>query len=337
MPMGDFSTSETKTQQQNKENVNTNMGPWGGQSDYLKDIFGDARSLFEKQQGSSYNGDFLAKFNPQQLDMFGRMVNYAKTSPIASMLAYQGSNLADIGQGGVRTGMEGLTDFRPTASTMGTIADAGLYADNPFISGMVDAATRDASRATYEGQLPANARAAALSGNANSSKRFIGDAIAERGLQDRRADVSAQLRGDAYNQGADRSLQMNQFNDDATLRARQALMSGGLDAANSGADSLAQSLASQGALFGLGNEGAAGLQASEQNKIDNALSKYTFNKDDPWGSLMNYFNIIGGKNWGQSGTVDTKGKTTGTAQQTASPAATIGGILTSIGSLIPGK
>jgi hypothetical protein len=335
--MGDFATSEAKTTEKSKETTDTNMGPWGPQSRYLKDIFGEAQSLYDKNAGKSYNGDFLAQFNPQQLDMFGRMVNYAKTSPIAGMLANQGANLADIGQGGVRTGMEGLTDFRPTATTQGTIADAGLYADNPFISGMVDAATRDASRATYEGQLPANARAAALSGNANSSKRFIGDAIAERGLQDRRADVSATLRGDAYNQGADRSLAMNQSNDDATLRARQALMTGGLDAANSGANSLGQSLASMGALFGLGNEGAAGLQASEQNKIDNALSKYTFNKDDPWGSLMNYFNIIGSKNWGNKGTVEATGNKTGTAEQTASPAATIGGILTSIGSLIPGK
>lgn len=331
--MGDFATSETTAK--TNESGTSQTDPWGPQARYLRDVFGEARSLFDTQKGSTYSGEQVAQFNPQQLDMFKGMLNYANTSPIAGALANQGNNLASLGQGGVASGMQGLEDFRPSGSTMGTIADAGLYADNPFISGQVDAAMRDARRATYEGQLPANARSAALTGNANSSKRFIGDAIAERGLQDRTADVSAQLRGDAYNQGADRSLQMNQFNDQATLDARKALTSSGLDAYGAGAGSLLGSLGAQKDLFGLGNEGGAGLRAADQASIDNDLQKYAFNKDDPWGSLMNYFKIVGGANWGS------EGETTGTATQkgtsTASPAATIGGILTSIGSMIPGK
>jgi energy-converting hydrogenase Eha subunit B len=72
--------------------------------------------------------------------------------------------------------------------------------------------------------------------------------------------------------------------------------------------------------------------------LSNELAKYAFSQDQAWAPLMNYYGLVGGQNWG--GQTKTKGTTTGattaTGTSTASPAATAGGILTSIGSLIPG-
>jgi hypothetical protein len=275
----------------------------------------------------------VAQFNPAQLDMFNSMINYAKTSPIAGMLQNNGANLAAAGGAGTVTGLEGLRDFRPTGTTLGTIADAGLYADNPFISGMVDAATRDAQRATYEGILPQNARNAALSGNANSSKRFISDAIAQRGLADRTADVSAALRGDAYSKGLDLSQNQSQFNDTAMLDRSKALSSLGIDAGSLGMNNLLGSVSTASDLFNIGSAGGAGLQAADQAKLDNEIAK----QQAAWDNLINYYNIIGGGSWGGNVQSKSAGTQNTAGTSTASPAATIGGLLTAAGSLIPGK
>jgi hypothetical protein len=333
--MGDFATSET-TQQQNtqqKQNSTTKTDPWGPQASYLKDIFSKAQGVYDQTSQNQYTGDHLAAFRPEQISMFNNMLNYANTSPIGNLLFGQGSNLSALGQNALGAGFQGLQDFRPN-DTMGTIADAGLYADNPFISGMVDAATRDAYRDTYENGIPGVQRNAALSGNTNSSRTGAKEAILARGYEDRRADVSAALRGDAYKTGINAAQNQRQME----MERLKNLTGTGLQTALGGAGSLNDSLAAMSALFGLGNEGAAGLQASDQQALSNELTKYAFAQDQAWAPLMNYFSLIGSQNWG--GTSKTKGTTTGattaTVTSTASPAAVTGGLLTSIGSLIPG-
>lgn len=330
--MGDFATSEATSNQTQKANSTTKTDPWGPQAGYLKDIFAKAQSTYNNTSQDPYTGDHLAAFRPEQLSMFNNMIDYANTSPVGNLLFGQGANLSGLGQGALGAGFQGLQDFRPN-DTMGTIADASLYADNPFINGMVDAATRDSERATYEDGIPSIQRQAALSGNTNSSRTGAKEAILERAHQDRRADVSAGLRGDAFQRGIGHA----QAGRDAEMSRLMSLTGTGLQTALGGDESLRNSVASMRELFGLGNEGGAGLQASDQQALSNELAKYSFLQDSAWAPLMNYFSIIGANNWG--GTSKTKGvtNTTGTATQTASPAATIGGLLTSVGSLIPGK
>jgi hypothetical protein len=335
--MGSFSTSTGTAQQKDKSSSTSTTDPWSGQSDYLKDIFDKAQTLQERQSGQKYTGDHLAAYRPEQTSMFNNMINYANTSPIAGMLQNQGSNLGAAGVGGVNSAMQGYQDFRPGGSTMGTITDAGLYADNPYISSMVDAATRDAGRGLYEGALPQAARQGAISGNTNSSKQGIREGILERGYQDLRGDVSADLRGQAYSQGLNLAQQQRQHEDQAGLERLSGFGSLGLGAADGGMSALNNSVKAMSDQFALGNEGASGLQAADQQKLSNELAKYAFNKDDPWGSIQNYFNIIGSNNWGGSTTATGSKNTTGQTSSTASPAATFGGILTALGSLIPGK
>jgi hypothetical protein len=339
--MGSFAESSAKTSQTSRNttdgNVITNTDPWGAQSGYLKDTFGQAQDIYDAQKGVNYTGDHLAAFRPEQLDMFKGMINYANTSPIASMLANQGSTLGKVGTGGVQGALKGYQDFRPAGSTMGTIADAGLYADNPYISSMVDAATRDAGRGLYEGALPQSARTSAISGNTNSSKSAIRDGILERGYQDLRGDVSADLRGQAYKQGLDLAQQQRQHEDQVGLERLSGFGSLGLGAANQGMTGLNDSVKAMSDLFQLGNQGGEGLQASDQQKLSNELAKYQFNQQDPWGSLMNYYNIVGGDKWGGTANVSTDmteyGNQNGTVTQQPSMANIFGGILGGIGSL----
>jgi hypothetical protein len=335
--MGSFGESSAKTNQTEKSTGESTAvsSPWESQSGYLKDVFGQAQGIYDAQKGVNYTGDHLAAFRPEQLSMFNNMINYANTSPIAGMLANQGSQLGQVGTGGVQNALQGYQNFTPAGSTMGTIADAGLYADNPYISSMVDATMRDATRQASEQTLPGIARSAAASNNTNSSRRDIQEGIVQRGLVDAGADASAALRGSAYNQGLNLAQQQRQHEDQTGLERLSGFGSLGLGAADSGMSGLNNSVAAMSNLFGLGNEGAAGLQAADQQTLSNELAKYQFNQQDPWGSLMNYYNIVGGDKWGGTVNTDTsaKGTSAGTVTQQPSMANIFGGILGGIGSL----
>lgn len=329
--MGDFSTSEQKANTSQKTNQTTKTDPWAPQAGYLKDIFGKAEDTYNQTSGQTYTGDHLAAFRPEQIGSFNNMIDYANSSPVGSLLFGQGANLSGMGQNALGAGFAGMQGFNPM-DTQGTIRDAGMYAENPYMDSMVDAATRDAYRGTYENAIPGVQRNAALSGNTNSSRTGAKEAILARGYEDRRADVGAALRGQAYGQGIDaaqnqRSMEMARL---------MGLTGAGLQTAMGGANSLNNSVDAMSKLFGLGNEGGAGLQASDQQGLSNELAKHQFAQDQAWAPLMNYYNLVGANNWG--GTAKTRGKETGTsvATNTASPAATIGGIVGALGSWIPG-
>ena len=330
--MGSFGESKENStvNQTQKVNTTTKTDPWAPQAGYLKDVFGQASDLagdYEK-----FTGDQVAGMRPEQVDLFGKMLGYANTSPIAAMLANQGAGLGSMGQAGYGTGLGGLAGFNPL--NMDAILAAGnTFANDPNIQGMTDAAVRDDWRTTFEQNIPQTQRNAALSGNTNSSRTGAREAILERGFDDRKADVNAALRANAYNQGIGAATNAR----DQELSRLMGLTGTGLQGSVAGMGGLQDSVSTMAQLFGLGAEGGAGLREGDQALLDNELKKYAFGQDTGWGNLMNYYNIVGGNNWG--GTSNTRGKTTtqGTSSTTtqASPAAVTGGILTSIGSLIP--
>lgn len=329
--MGDFSTSKASTNQTQDVNSTTTTDPWGPQAGYLKDIFGKAQQTYGDTAANKYTGDQLAAYRPEQLDLFGKMIGYANTSPIAQSLLNQGQSLGQLGLSNATGALGGLGGFNPL-DLNGILAAANQFANDPNIEATTNAVTRDDLRNLTENQLPGVERNAALSGNTNSSRTGAKEAVLQRGYEDRRADVNAGLRANAYNQGIGAATNAR----DAELARLMGLTGSSLQASQLGSSDLTNSLSSMAGLFGLGNEGASGLQASDQQALSNELAKYAFAQDNAWAPLLNYFNIIGANNWG--GTSNTKGTTTtkGTSTQTASPAATIGGLLTSVGSLIPG-
>ena len=65
---------------------------------------------------------------------------------------------------------------------------------------MVDAAMRDSTRRLNEQTLPGIGLAASGTGNANNTRRFMNEAIAQARHDDRRADVRSDIGRDLTNQ-----------------------------------------------------------------------------------------------------------------------------------------
>lgn len=145
---------------------------------------------------------------------------------------------------------------------------------------LVRTAMRDDYRNLMENQLTGNNLAASNSGNMNSSRAGVADAIAERAYQDRQADVTAQIQ----NSLIDRSLnqQAQQFADQGTAlnaanRANQNIMG----AYNTGLNTLGE-----GANFGM-NAGNA-LQQFDQRQMDADRADFERMRDFELQQRMNF-------------------------------------------------
>jgi len=108
---------------------------------------------------------------------------------------------------------------------------------------LVDAALRDSTRQLTEQTLPGINRAASATGNTNSSRAGIADALATRGYQDRAADVSADITNTLMNQ----SLAQQQRDFANAMSANQGLSSAFGTGTRTGFAGLGQQLAAGGA------------------------------------------------------------------------------------------
>lgn len=77
---------------------------------------------------------------------------------------------------------------------------------NPNLQGMIDASLQDVQRNLYEGQLPAQARAAAGAGAFGGSAHALNAGLLERGAADRAASISSQLRFNDYKNAINQGL-----------------------------------------------------------------------------------------------------------------------------------
>jgi hypothetical protein len=118
-----------------------------------------------------------------------------------------------MGQDIAQTGMAGLGGFGAGQGAMMNVlgqgpmqnmgvdmAQVGGMINNDVLQGQIDAALRDPYRMLTEQQLPQAGLAAAASGNTGSTRRGVGEAILQRGFEDRAADVGGAMRGQAYGQ-----------------------------------------------------------------------------------------------------------------------------------------
>lgn len=291
--------------------TNETVNPWAPQEQSLNYAFDQAKNAYGQAQGAQGPDNFVAQFTPDQLAVFNKMMGATGSAETAGGA---GAALSTAGANSTAAGLNDLGAYTPKGGTDYNINAAGQYADNPYISGAVDAAMRDASRAVSEQALPQIGRNAALTGNVNSSKRAISEGIVQRGLAEKTADVSANMRNSAYNNGL--TLAQNEANssNDAILKAAMARVSGGNDATATGTSALT----AQNGLFDTAAKGASGVLSGNQAALDEQAAKYNFDTKAPFEALNNYYDIIGDKSWGtsSSGVAQTDTDTT-TAAQTA--------------------
>lgn len=302
-----------------------NNAPWTAQQPYLLQAFRDAQKAYTGADKTGYTGDFFAAPRPEQISNFNNAIDFANGtgSDIVKQLLARGGTAADIGTFGANTSLNGLYGLTGD-QTDSVISTANRYAENPYTQGAIDAATRDAKRAVSEGALPSLYRNAAAGGNLNSSRTAVAEGVISRGLADQVGDISAQLRQQAYDRGLDlaikgKEFQANTLGKIGDISTNQQQL--GLGALSSGLDN-------QASLYDLAGGAAAGLQAADQNRLDNTLSKFEYKDQRPFDLLSRYYGVIGANQWG--------GQSIGNSTVTQKPStlSTIGAGIGTLGSLL---
>lgn len=150
---------------------------------YIERSYDDAEGyLSDVQKAGVYNGQRVADMNPytragnQYMGNMG-MAGAGQAFGITNQGANFANNYADL------YGM----------SQQDRMADAQNYAMNNS-QGLVNAAMRDDYRTLTEQTMPGINQSASASGNMNSSRAGIADAVAQRGFNDRQADMTATIQ-----------------------------------------------------------------------------------------------------------------------------------------------
>lgn len=347
--------------------------PWAPQQQPVMNVIGSANDILNSQKGTSqYNGPLYANLNPTEQNGLQNLYGNGQNA-IGTGGALTASGMAGVGGLGTATGAAtdlangnfqhadttagrtaasnvpyamnganyglgsalGITNGNTTGSN---VSAAGQYANNPYLNGQIDAASRDITRNLGENVLPGLNLAAAHGDNLNSSRAGAAEAIARRGASDQIGDISAQMRGQAYSQGLSLAEQARQANISGNLGAASAGnsmvntgISGqtasnqanqtdlGIQAAGAGlltgAANVGSGMATAGNNLGVSGAGQQ-LQAGQTWQADNQAQnqadyqKWAMNQQAPWTTLGNASNIIQGRNWGS--TSDTTGNTTKT-------------------------
>lgn len=279
-----FSPSKTTT--------TSTSTPWGPQGDALRYGFDQLRNVIGSHVGTPYyQGDLYAPMDP--LTSLGIDANAAYATGAGAQAAGNvGSSAGAVlpASGSAYSAYDQLRQMAGQDPTQANITAAGQYADNPYMNGMIDAASRDVTRNLYENELPGLNQSATASGNINSSRAGVAEGIMKRGAADQIGDIAAQLRGQAYQNGlglAENSRESNM---------------GALGSAGSGFGNI-YDLGLKGAALGqdmtFGNNGAlvSGGQLNQQDQqgqLNADFQRWQGGDTRDMGFLTQYFNAVNG-------------------------------------------
>lgn len=237
----------------------------------------------------AYSGQRVADLNPFQTFSANNLGNFAaNTGGLGYGMVNSGMNnmMAGNAYGANSADIYGRSTMDPTQSI---IDQAGMYANNPYVNGMIDAAGRDTVRQLTEQQLPSLARAASGAGNTNSSRAGVESAIMQRGAQDRLADISSNIRSQFFGQGL--GMAQNQYNQNLAnmLNANQGMLQAGQYGAN--LMGLGQQFA--GNSFGQGQAAGGVYQNQNQNIIQGNMDQFNESISNPLSVLQGISGIAG--------------------------------------------
>ena len=298
--MGILSTLMGKPQQQT-----TTSTPWGPQADQLKKAFGEASALYDSKKGTSwYGGDLYARMDPLTAQGINGTQGYATGQGAQTAQGVAGASAGLFGAGQGALGLYGqMGQMAGQDPTQMNIANAGQYANNPYMDGMIDAASTDIRRNLSETVMPEIDRAATATGNINSTRAGVASGIAQRGAAETIGNISANLRGSAYQSGLGLSESARMGNMGAMGSAASGMggMFGhGLQGAGMGMD---MAYRNQDALIGAGQLN----QADRQGQMDADFTRWQGNDTRAQDLLNNYYSMIGANNWGGTQTAKASG------------------------------
>ena len=274
----------------------------------------------------AYSGQRVADLNPYQVSSANSLGNYAaQTAGMPSAFNNVGLNNLQAGNnfGSNANSIYSLAGYDPTNYVLNT---ANQYANNPYVNGVISAANRDVVRDLGENQLAGINRAAEGTGNVNSSRAGVQDAIAQRGAMDRMADTAANIRSQFFGQGL--SQAQNQWNQNITnqLNANNQLLS----ASNLGSNLLGAGQTYAGNNFNQGQSAGGVFQNQNQNVLNGNMNQFNESIQNRIAALNALNGTVGaGQGWGG-------GPTTSTTTGTPSLVSALGGAALGAGTLMKG-
>ncbi|QZP08170.1 hypothetical protein [Caenibius sp. WL] len=300
--MGLFGGS-TKTT--TKESFDTGPSSW--QKGYLDPLFQGAKDAYDKAAGTPYyQGDLYAGMSPEAKSALDNLRKYASGEGLnaASSISNIGKSMAGYADK-AGSSLDKYLELAGADNTDAIMSAAGKYADNPYLQAQIDGAAGDITRNLRENLLPSIDRSASASGNINSSRAGIASGIAQRGAAEEIAQIGANLRSQAWNNG----LNMAQGDLDRKINAYGKAGDAYARLGSSGIDALAK-----GAQLGYDAYGQiTGTydreQADQQGELDAAYQKWQGQDQRDFDLLNRYANIVAGNQWGQSGTSTSTSKT----------------------------
>jgi hypothetical protein len=195
----------------------------------------------------------------------------------------RGENIMNTTGGFAGNATDLYNQFTSAANRPDTMAAATQYATNNM-NPIVDAMMRDSTRQLTEQTLPGINTAASGSGNMNSSRAGIADALANRAYDDRRADV----RSDVFNSLRDASL--NQSNNEFTQRMNALNNASAVNTGMSNMYTLGNNLATSGGNMALG--AADNLNSYDQRMRDAEREKYMYDNQFGLNAANSYLGAL---------------------------------------------
>lgn len=276
----------------------SSSAPWDPQQPYLTSGFKDARTALDGAlKNPVYQGPRVANLNPFTTSGANLVGNYANTNfnnvesgtnaanSLLTAGANYGNNAADI-----------YARYSGVDPTNTILENAGRYANNPYVDGIIDSAGRDVTRQLNENTLPSLNRQFSGTGNTNSTRAGVESAIAQRGAADRLSDMSSDIRGKFFGQGL--TMAKDQYNTDLvnSLSANRGIYDA-FTGGNSGMKSSADLANSYGNM--LTNAGSI-YSNYDQNILDADRAKFDETNANPLDYIQKYMASVGGNYGGTS-------------------------------------
>jgi hypothetical protein len=307
--------------------TNSTTSPWSVQQPYLKTGFNSAAGLYGKYLDQPwYQGQLYAGMNDMQQAAGYGAGQYSMGQGMTLAQGMVNDSQPYLAQSGnFLNAANRAANFNPADPTQQNINNAGQYANNPYLNGAIDAASRDVTRNLTEDVLPGINRQASGAGNTNSTRTGIAEGVALRGAQDRIGDISSTIRADAYNSGLNLSEQGRQANMQGYLSSQGQ----GLDALNTavgrGMDLRNQGMQGTVNMYDLLGRAGGQFQQDSQGYADANYQRWQGQYNQPWDLLSRYMGAVGGQNWGSQ-----------TQSSTSKPGSTMGAIQGALGGAAAG-
>lgn len=263
-------------------------GPPAFQLPYLTEGLKSAAGLL--QGGANYSPLAYTGLSPSTVGALGNLSGFANSmAPYGGQLAGSGAGGVNTGLNGAGTALGGVLQSGTTDPTQGNISAAGQYANNPYTQGLIKAAQTPIERQLTEVALPGLNTAASATGNTDSSRSAMTEAILRRSAGEDEANVASNILGSQYNNGLNLAESSRVANNNALL---------GAASAGTGLAGVSGNLVSSGNSLGLQDYGVPVSTGQLQQQDANTGNQVAYNnfltgQQFPYQQLANYWNIVG--------------------------------------------